>query len=168
MPDVDPVVIGAVSVRAEIAEAPDAHDLTPTQAARIDALSDSQINAAVRAQLDDSFWEVYDSIRSSAIAHLRRCPLVHIVTLNDEEYERAVDAANDEGGSVQAVAKHLAKWDYGDENDGAASVNGYTNLSDLEAGPHQIHTVDIGDLHYWLVIDHGLRFYALYRRPINV
>ena len=94
--------------------------------------------------------------------------LVCIVHLDGDDYESAVDAANDAGGSTQAVAEYLAQSDYGDENDGAAEVNGHTQLADLRNGPHQLHEVDLGSTHYWLNLDHGLCFYALYRRPMGL
>lgn len=93
--------------------------------------------------------------------------LVNIVDLGGEDYERAVDAANERGGSVDAVIAYLAQWDYGDENDNAAEVNGYTDLAELGSLRHQLHEGDHGGLHYWLVLDHGLGFYSLYRRPLG-
>lgn len=93
--------------------------------------------------------------------------LVCIVHLTGDDYESAVDAANERGGSTKTVVAHLAQWDYGDETDGASEVNGRDALAELEALPHQLHEVDHGGLHYWLQIDHGLRFYALYRRPLG-
>lgn len=94
-------------------------------------------------------------------------PLVLIVHLEGDNYERAVDAANDLGGSTSAVVEYLSRWDYGDENDTAAPYNGgLTTLSELEGLPHQLHPVAFGGLDYWLQLDHGLRFYALYRAPL--
>lgn len=163
-----PIVLGAESLRAELDEAPDVHDLTPAQAERIAARwTDEEIDAAIRAEADDDFWAQYDAVRARAISRLATDPLVCIVHLDGDDYEQAVDAANDQGGSVDAVAGYLAQWDYGRENDDASFVNGRTELADLENLPHQLHETEHGGLHYWLQIDHGLRFYALYRRPLD-
>lgn len=94
-------------------------------------------------------------------------PLVSVVHLSGDDYETAVDVANDQGGSTSAVVEYLSRWDHGDETDAAAEINGHTDRSALESWNHQLHEVDHGGLHYWLVIDHGLRFYALYRRPLS-
>jgi len=163
----NPIILGAESVRAELDEAPDAHDLTKAQAERIAALSDEEIDRAVHAATDDVFWEIYDCVRRDAIAELARVPLICVIFIQSQEYEDAVDAANARGGSTEAVVKHLAQWDFGEETDGAASVNGYTDLSELESLPHQLHEVDHGGLHYWLQLDHHLGIYGLYRRPLS-
>jgi len=93
--------------------------------------------------------------------------LVRIIDLEGDDYEQAVDAANDLGGSTAAVVEYLAHWDFGDENDNAAPYNGcLTSLRALQACPHQLHQVTYDNLDYWLQIDHGLRFYALYRAPL--
>lgn len=163
----NPIVLGAESVRAELAEARDAHNLTKAQAERIAALPDAEIDAAIHDVVDDSFWEVYDSMRHDAITRLAFDPLVLIVFIQGQGYEDAVDAANDSGGSTEAVVEHLAQWDYGEENDSASEVNGRTELTELERLPHQLHEVDHGGLHYWLEVDHRLGFYGLYRRPLQ-
>jgi hypothetical protein len=167
MPEPQPIILGAESLRAEIHEAPDVHGLTPAQVARIEALGDEQIDAAIHSAVDDDFWAQYDDVRARAIARLARDPLVSIVHLSGDDYETAVDAANDQGGSTDAVVGYLSRWDDGDETDAAAEVNGHADLSELESWGHQLHEVDHGGLHYWLVLDHGLRFYALYRRPLG-
>lgn len=94
-------------------------------------------------------------------------PLVCVIFMQGQDYEDAVDAANEHGGSTEAVVTHLAQWDYGTENDGAAEVNGHTELTELRRLPHQVHEVDHGGLHYWLQLDHHLGIYGLYRRPLN-
>lgn len=162
-----PIVLSAESVRAELAEAPDAHDLTPAQIERIAALLDADIDAAIHAVVDDFFWDAYDSVRRDAIARLASDPLVLIVFMQGQDYEDAVDAVNDRGGSTKAVVEYLAQWDYGEENDSASEVNGRTDLAELERLPHQLHEVDHGGLHYWLEIDHRLGFYGLFRRPLQ-
>lgn len=162
-----PIVLGAESVRAELAEAPDAHDLTPAQVERIMAFSDDRIDEAVRAVTDDWFWEAYDTVRREAITRLARDPLVCVVFLQDQDYQDAVDEINDRGGSVEAAVEYLAQWDYGTENDDAAEVNGHTELSELERLPHQVHEADHGGLHYWLQLDHHPGLYGLYRRPLE-
>lgn len=174
----NPIVLGAESVRAELAddEAPDAHDLTEKQAEFLARLTDEEIDRAVNAEADDYFWAAYDDVRSRAIASLvadhqvALAPLgddlVNIVHLSGDDYENAVDEANANGGSIEAVVAYLARWDYGRESDGAAQSNGLTALAELERLPYQLHEVDLHGLHYWLQLDHGLRFYALYRRPL--
>lgn len=162
----NPIVLGADSVRAELAEASEAHGLTPAQTRRIQALPSAQIDEAIRAAADDDFWDAYDSVRRDAIASLAAYPLVLIVFMDGEDYENAVDAANDLGGSTEAVVEYLSQWDFGEEDDNAASITGYTDLADLEANRHQLHEVDHGGLHYWLQLDHALGIYALYRRPL--
>lgn len=162
-----PITLGAESVRAELSEAPDAHDLTPAQVERILALSDDQIDAAIHDAADDHFFDALYAVRRDAIAQLAKDPLVLVIHLSGDDYERAVDEANNRGGSTDAVAEHLSQWDYGEETDAAAEVNGHTDLSDLLALSHQVHEVSVGGLDYWLQLDHGLRFYALYRRPLT-
>ncbi|WP_026820023.1 hypothetical protein [Arthrobacter castelli] len=93
-------------------------------------------------------------------------PLVDIIHLQGDDYETAVDAANDQGGSTEAVVAYLAQFDYGDETDSVAEINGHTKFVELERLQHQLHEADHGGLHYWLQVDHGLRFYGLYRRPL--
>lgn len=93
--------------------------------------------------------------------------LVTIIHLSNDEYEAAVDAANDQGGSTEAVVAYLAQWDYGDENDGASSVMGMRSLAETQRLPHQLHPVTYGGLEYWLQLDHQLRFYTLYRAALE-
>ena len=163
----DPIVLGAESVRAEIHEAPESHGLSEAQASLIAAFADDEIDQEIRAAADDRFWEAYDSVRRDAIARLAGDLLVNITHHADDDYERAVDATNEHGGSIEAVVAHLAQWDFGEETDGAAEQNGLARLSELTRLPHQLHEADHGGLHYWLLIDHGLRFYSLYRRPLG-
>lgn len=167
--DLPPIVLDADAVREEIHETPGVYELTPHQAARIHALPDQVINAALQAVADDDddFWTQFDEVRRGAIARLADEPVVPIVTAWGDAYEAAVDAANDLGGSIDAVVEHLAQWDYGVETDDAAAVNGHIQLAELEAWPHQLHEADHGGLHYWLVIDHHVGLYALYRRPLH-
>lgn len=163
----NPIILGADAVRSELTEAPEAHDLTRAQAERVKALTDDEINTAIHSALDDYFYDAYDSVRRNAIAALAKDPLVCVVFLQGQDYNDAVDAANETGGSTEAVVKHLAQWDFGDETDGAATVNGHTDLTELEHLPHQLHEVDHGGLHYWLQLDHRLGIYGLYRRPLS-
>jgi hypothetical protein len=51
---------------------PEAHNLDTAKAGALQALSDSDINAAVRENTDDAFWEQYDAVRRRAIASLIR------------------------------------------------------------------------------------------------
>lgn len=94
-------------------------------------------------------------------------PLVLITYQPEPDYEIVVDKENECGGSVHAVVEYLSQWDYGEEKDAEASVNGYTDLSEIHSWSHQVHEDDCRGTHYWLVLDHGLCFYALYRRPID-
>lgn len=174
----NPIILGAESVRAELAEAPGSHDLTEKQAEFIQQLPDDEIDRAIQDVADDHFWDAYDSVRRDAITRIvdehRRTlaslgdDLVLITDVDGDDYERAFTEANKRGGSVRdAAVEYLAQWDFGDENDNAAEVNGYTQLEELQNHPHMLHEVDHGGLHYWLQLDHGLRFYALYRRPLG-
>lgn len=93
--------------------------------------------------------------------------LILVTHQSGDDYEEIVDAANAAGGSINAVVEHLARWDYGAETDAdSASFHGTTTLAELQALAHQLHEGDHGGLHYWLLLDHHLRFYALYRQPL--
>lgn len=164
MSESNPIVLGAESIRAELDESPETHDLNSAQVKRILALDNTDLMLAINAEVDDDFWAQFDDVRARAISQLADDPLVNIIFLSGDDYEAAVDAANDHGGSTDAVVAYLAQWDYGEENDGAAEVNGHTQLERL---PQQLHEVDHGGLHYWLGIDHGLSHYCLYRRPLS-
>lgn len=93
--------------------------------------------------------------------------LTLIISVDGDDYEEAVEAAEDNGGSTEAVVAHLAQWDYGSENDEASEIMGSSTLDELEALPHQLHQVCHDELTYYLLIDHGLRFYALYRPGLH-
>lgn len=167
MPANSGINLDAAAIRAELLESPATHDLTAVQAARVAALSDEQLNAALNNAADDDFWSQYDDVRARAISALSTNPLICITFQQGDDYETAVDAANDNGGSIEAVAQYLAQWDYGTENDDAAAFNGYVELATLEALPHQLHEVQIDGVAYWVNLDHGLRFYGLYRQPLS-
>lgn len=95
-------------------------------------------------------------------------PLGHIITLTGDAYEQVVDEANAMGGSVDAVAAVLSVWDYGDETDAAAELDPYDpTASDLGKPSHQLHSAHVGHQHYWLLIDHQLGLYSLYRLPLE-
>lgn len=167
MSETNPIILGAASVRAELADLPRAHGLTRSQAERIAAYSDDKINQSIHAVADGDFWHTYYSIHHDAIARLASDPLVCVIFMQGQNYEDAVDAANALGGSTDAVVEHLAQWDYGKENDDAACVNGHIELVDLERQHHQLHEIDHGGLHYWLQLDHPAGIYGLYRRPLG-
>lgn len=95
--------------------------------------------------------------------------LVHVVTLTGQDYEDAVAAAEARGGSVDAVAEHLAQWDQGAETDEAALLwpDDMPTLTDLQHQRHQLHTARAGGLAYHLQIDHQLGLYALYRPALT-
>lgn len=65
------ICLDAASLRAEIAEAPESHDLDPEQAAAICDMDDHIIGQAIDASLTDDFYDQYDSVRRDAIAGLR-------------------------------------------------------------------------------------------------
>lgn len=92
-------------------------------------------------------------------------PLVCITFQTGDDYEIVVDEANARGGSVDAVIEFLTNWDFGDEDDNAATIMGHTERVDLEKQTY--HEGDYGNLHYWLIADHGMRHYALYRRRLD-
>lgn len=96
-------------------------------------------------------------------------PLVHIVTLTGEDYERAVDEANAMGGSTDAVAEYLAQRDYCHETDAAALLypQDMPTVEDLQKLSHQLHSTFARTQHYWLLADHQLGLYALYRLPLE-
>lgn len=64
------ISLDALSVRSEIEEAADQHDLDETTAEKISQLSDEEINAAINIAVDDEFWAAYDNVRSIAISTL--------------------------------------------------------------------------------------------------
>lgn len=62
--------LDAQSVRDEINDRLQAGEITAAQANTIDTCSDEEINAAIDASVDDTFWQAYDNARSDAIACL--------------------------------------------------------------------------------------------------
>lgn len=92
-------------------------------------------------------------------------PLVHVVTVQGEDYEHVVGEANALGGSTDAVTEVLARWDYCHETDAAALLypQDMPTVADLQKLSHQIHSVCANTHHYCLLIDHRLGLYALYR-----
>lgn len=64
--------IDADSVRSELEEAPEAHNLSLSEAEFIQRLSDEEINRAITDEADDHFWAQHDAIRRRAIATLAR------------------------------------------------------------------------------------------------
>lgn len=64
------ISLDALSVRSEIEEAAEHHDLDEVTAEKIAQLSDEEINAAINIAVDDEFWAAYDHARSVAIATL--------------------------------------------------------------------------------------------------
>lgn len=69
------IVLDADSIRAELTESPQTHDLTPASAQTILEMSDDDLNAALQEAVDDTFWEIYDNTRSRAIASLATAQL---------------------------------------------------------------------------------------------
>ena len=59
--------LDAVSIRDEITQLQQYGALSEEDAKLIDGLTDSDLNDAIHDVVDDSFWEVYDRVRSNAI-----------------------------------------------------------------------------------------------------
>lgn len=92
--------------------------------------------------------------------------LVRIIDLNGQNYEDAVDAINDMGGSTGAAVEYLSQWDVGQETDSdAAVIDNYTSRNHVER--LACHREEHGGINYWLIADHSLRHYVLYRRPLD-
>ena len=85
--------------------------------------------------------------------------LVQIITLDGDEFDEVAELPEAE------LAAHLSQWDYGDENDGAATINGYIPIAEAEKFGAQ--TTTYGGLTYWLTVDHGLRMCSLLRLPLT-
>lgn len=64
------IILDSESIRAEIAESPETHDLSAEEVADISQLSDDELNVAIDQEANDSFWAAYDELRRSAIARL--------------------------------------------------------------------------------------------------
>lgn len=68
-------VLDPASIRAEIEEAPEDHDLDTDEAHAILALGDDALTEAINAAISsngDQYWSTYDSTRRDAIAKLRQ------------------------------------------------------------------------------------------------
>lgn len=92
--------------------------------------------------------------------------LVPVVHLSGDDYDAAVDLS--EGDlttleSVHTVIAHMAQWDYDEETDGAAAINGLNTLGELKALPHDLDEHHHAGTDYLMLSDAGLRFCALYR-----
>lgn len=88
--------------------------------------------------------------------------LVRIVSLSDDEFD---DAVAEHGAGAADLTPYLSQWDYGEENDHAAVVNGYTPLADAQRfGTEEI--VHDG-ITYWCAPDDGLRMCTLLREPLT-
>lgn len=72
---------------------------------------------------------------------------------------------NAAGNDTDRAIAYLAQWDYGAENDEAASVLGTQELSAIKALGHEPH--QRGGIEYWYHHDPFLGTYSLYRRPLN-
>lgn len=62
--------LDAASVRDEINDRLQTGEITAAQANIINTCNDEEINAAIDASVDDTFWQAYDNARSDAIARL--------------------------------------------------------------------------------------------------
>jgi hypothetical protein len=85
--------------------------------------------------------------------------LVGIITLDGDEFDEVANVTAEE------LAAHLAQWDYGTENDGAATINGYTSIDEAERFGAQIVTYD--GIKYWLSVDHNMRMCSQLRLPLT-
>jgi hypothetical protein len=85
--------------------------------------------------------------------------LVRIVTLDGDDFDEVAELPDDE------LTEHLSLWDYGDENDGAATINGYVSVSEAER--FGAETTTHGGIEYWRAVDHDLRMCSLLRRPLQ-
>lgn len=68
--DLGPWSVSAEAVREELQGAAELHDLDSRQAAKIAALSDAQIHAAIQSSVTDHHWGAFDDLRRTAIAKL--------------------------------------------------------------------------------------------------
>lgn len=66
------VVVEPQALRAELMDAPGAHNLLPEDAAEIINMDDAELIQAINTSLNDAFWAAYDSVRRDAIARLIR------------------------------------------------------------------------------------------------
>jgi len=96
--------------------------------------------------------------------------LTPVIVMHGDEYDEAVDLSETEvltQDSIDVIVEYLAQWDYGDETDGAAEVNGTNTLGELLRLPHDLDEATYGGIDYLLLSDAGLRFLALYRQPLD-
>lgn len=111
------VNLDAASVRDELCEAPDAHDLTEGEAARLAALSDLEIEAVLDAHVDDDFWLAFDDVRRRAITALRERYIL-LDSAEEGRIEARAEALcnlqglspNDEGAWREALAQARDEW----------------------------------------------------------
>ncbi len=89
-------------------------------------------------------------------------PWVDIVFVDGDDYDAAVDAANDAGGSIDAVAEYLSQWDYGTETDDA-----HTRDTAPWGAADTLHPVTVDGLDYVLTVNHRIGYYSLNRRPLS-
>lgn len=113
----------------------------------------------------DSIEEIAHQAEMTEAINTAKRRLVRIVSLSGDDYETAVDEINDNGGSTSAAVEYLSQWDYGDENDNAAPTNGYVDQTWLEKFAH--HVVEHNNITYWLIANHDLGDYTLYRKPLH-
>lgn len=89
-------------------------------------------------------------------------PWVSIVFVDGDDYDTAVDEANNNGGSTDAVVEYLSQWDMGEETDGAQT----RDVAPWGAGD-TLHSVTHGGISYVLGINHHMGYYSLNRRPLK-
>jgi hypothetical protein len=64
------IVLDSDSIRAELEESPESHDLSAEQVRLITSMSDDALNMAIDQSADDAYWAAYDQVRRNAIASL--------------------------------------------------------------------------------------------------
>lgn len=88
-------------------------------------------------------------------------PWVDVVFADGEDYDACMDDANNNGGSTEAVAAHLAQWDYGTETDDA-----HTRDAAPWGKADTLHAVTVDGQDYVLAVNHPLGYVSLNRRPL--
>lgn len=97
--------------------------------------------------------------RKFLLTHVQpRAGVARLVTVSGDDYEEAVDAINDLGGSTTATVEYLLTQ----VKDSNFELGDYLLLRSLSTGPHQLHAAIHAGTTYWLQINHQKRLYALH------
>lgn len=118
----------------------------------------------IASQFDDNTDDgtTYRSSDGSLLSY----PLTHIIYLTGDEYDNANIEIDKRGGSTRDAISYFQQWDYGDDTDKEAEVNGFTDQEWVEFQP--CHIIDYGGITYWLIADHTRGYYSLYRKPLSI